>query len=81
MQLSDQHREKIKAWLATQQVVTNCPMCADIAWMFTDFLWGVTAGAEGQPQISQAADPMLQAVCTTCGYVRLHSARVMALVP
>ena len=81
MQLSDEHRAKITSWLATHQLVTNCPMCADIAWNFTDFMWGMTPTVEGNPQISQAADPMIQTVCTSCGYVRLLSARVMALVP
>jgi hypothetical protein len=81
MQLSDQQRAQITSWLEARKLVANCPMCADIAWNFTDILLGVTSSPEGERQMSQTAHPMIQAVCTNCGHVRLFSARVMALVP
>ena len=82
MLLSDAQRAQVTSWLATHKLVANCPMCADIAWNFTDILWGATrANEEGDSPISQTAHPMVQAVCTNCGYVRFFSARIIGLVP
>lgn len=82
MRLSDAQRAQVTSWLETNKLVTNCPMCADMAWTFTDILWGVTRMSEsGDLQISQAAHPMVQAVCTNCGYVSLFSARIIGLLP
>ncbi|MGQ0600510.1 MAG: hypothetical protein ACT4QE_02295 [Anaerolineales bacterium] len=82
MSLSDAQRAQVTAWLEQHQLVANCPMCADIAWEFTELLVGLSSQTGTiHSQISQPAHPMVQSVCTTCAHVRLLSARVMGLVP
>jgi hypothetical protein len=82
MALSNAQRAQVMMWLEKNSLATNCPLCADIAWELADFLQGTPHSTQDgdQPGV-QAAHPMVQAVCTSCGYVLLLSARVLGLTP
>ena len=80
MHLSNTQRAQVAMWFEKNNLVINCPMCADIAWEYANLLWGVTnQNGHGDSQISPSAHPMVQTVCTSCGYILLLSARVLGL--
>jgi predicted nucleic-acid-binding Zn-ribbon protein len=82
MPFSDQDRQKIVAAFEAKGVKLRCPMCNSAEWVLAEnytplALQDMTTGLViGGPSI-----PAIAVVCKTCGYISLHSSKVLVNLP
>lgn len=80
MGISQGDRERIHAWLKSK-VRNACPMCGTKKWDTLDDI-GITGTIElANKKVNPATGvPVVQEVCTNCGFVATYSARLIGLV-
>ena len=78
MSLQQAEHTQIMDWLNSHMAVLNCDGCLEISWEISDVIWGVTPDNLSYT-VSPEADPMIQLVCTHCGFIRLFSAKILGI--
>lgn len=80
MSLTDRQKTTILSTLNAKGVKAMCPMCGKNSWEIGGELVSTTALNPGGTMVVGAPIvPMIQLICTNCGFVSHHAAAVMGI--
>lgn len=79
MAFTDRQKERILSSLRTK-IRANCPMCTQTNWELGQEMVGVMAASpQGGIGIGGPYVPMVQVICTNCGFVSHHAVGVLGI--
>jgi len=73
MPLTPEQQQKLGDWLSSKNVTHNCPSCGGNNWATGDVISANVLTARGT-EIGGKTVPMVQVICTSCGFVKLYAA-------
>ena len=80
-EVESQHTEKFARILQAKNVVAECPRCGTNEW-YTDLLaLPVLSHLVTGPQDSRSEVPMLFLTCRNCGWIAMHSVKILEAEP
>ena len=84
MPLSTDEYGKVKEWLDAHPISAKCPICLEAAKWETGELVGVPLKSDDAYHVDERSIhvtnvPLLQIICTSCGYVAHFSAKKVGL--
>ena len=79
MPLDDEQRLKLAKWFSLKKVTPICPSCGHNNWQTGDIVTGMPTMKGGGIVVGGPSIPMVQVICTNCGYVRLYAAVPLGL--
>jgi predicted nucleic-acid-binding Zn-ribbon protein len=78
MPLTPAQIQKVENWLTSKKLNPTCPSCGGRKWTPLDIISANTVTAKGTT-IGGNSIPMVQIVCSNCGFVKLFAAVPMGL--
>jgi predicted nucleic-acid-binding Zn-ribbon protein len=75
MPLNHEQAHRLERWLNSRGISFNCPMCGSTQWETGEIVSGVNVSGHGDVVV-----PMVQVICSNCGYVMLFAATPIGLV-
>jgi hypothetical protein len=79
MALTERQKEKILSSLRTK-AKAHCPMCGGTNWeLWEEMVGAMAASPQGGIGIGGPYIPMVQIVCTNCGFVSHHAVGVLGI--
>jgi predicted nucleic-acid-binding Zn-ribbon protein len=78
MPLTPAQVQKLENWLTSKKLNPTCPSCGGRKWAPVDIISANTVTAKGTA-IGGNTVPMVQMVCSNCGFVKLYAAVPMGL--
>ena len=78
MPLTPAQIQKVENWLTSKKLNPTCPSCGERKWAPLDIISANTVTAKGTT-IGGNSIPMVQIVCSNCGFVKLFAAVPMGL--
>jgi len=80
MSLTERQKQTIQQSLSAKKVRASCPMCNAQQWQLWDDMVAATPTQPGGGMaIGGPHVPMIQLVCTNCGFVSHHAAAVLGI--
>jgi predicted nucleic-acid-binding Zn-ribbon protein len=74
MPLNHEQAHRLEQWLNSRGISFNCPMCGSTQWETGEIVSGVNVSGHGDVL------PMVQVICSNCGYVMFFAATPIGLV-
>jgi hypothetical protein len=79
--LTQEDRDKANKWLTERGALTACEACKKQAWKGSPNLVMAPAYVPGGALVPPIVYPAVMLICTNCGFLRMHSAVVMGILP
>ena len=79
MPLNESQKQKLRSWLKSKGVHPTCISCGEEDWGAGEVISAPILDGEGN-KIHDLHVPMVQLVCTNCGYVIMYAAVPIGLL-
>lgn len=73
MPLDEAQKQKLRGWMRTRGIRPSCASCGAEEWGAGEIVSAPVLDREGTP-VEEMHVPMVQLVCTNCGYVMMYAA-------
>ncbi len=73
MPLNESQKQKLRGWLRSRGIRPACASCGVEEWGAGEIISAPVLDREGAP-VEEMHVPMVQLVCTNCGYVMMYAA-------
>jgi predicted nucleic-acid-binding Zn-ribbon protein len=74
MPLNHERAHRLQQWLSSRGIGFNCPMCGSTQWETGEIVSGANVSGQGNVL------PIVQVICSNCGYVMFFAAMPIGLV-
>jgi predicted nucleic-acid-binding Zn-ribbon protein len=74
MPFNHERAHRLQQWLNSRGVDLNCPVCGSTQWETGEIVSGANVSGQGNVL------PMVQVICSNCGYVMVFAAMPIGLV-